>query len=185
MLDLQLSASAVKELKKAIDMGIGINLSLGIGGQVTVSGGGFDPSPNLFRNPDDFGAATWQESAGATLTPGTPPDTALLAFTSGDRVIFDRAPSTSGTANRTFAVAFEVRSTTGTDQHFRLVCTHSSVEDYRSVDLTATPDWQEFYFQQEFGAGAGDGNVLGGISTSVGGAAASLEIRSARMGEIS
>ena len=174
------------------DMGISLKelqrMKLSISGTVNLTAtvtGAFDPAINYFRNPEDFGNATW-EKFGVTSTPEVPPSTTEIAIAAGSatRAFFDRAPITGGVANKKFGVAFEVRSATGADQTFRLTATHSGVADYNSPDFVATAQWQEFYFEQQFGASAGDGRVLGGIRASSAGLAATIDVRNPRLGEI-
>ena len=69
-------------------------------------------------------------------------------------------------ANKSHSVSCWVKSN-GADAEFRLKCTHASVLDYHSPNLTATSEWQRFTFTQLFGAGSSNAinaGILNGTS---------------------
>jgi hypothetical protein len=116
---------------------------------------------------EQFDNAAWNKiDSSVTANTTISPD----GFTNADTIAFTASANSrceiglSGvfeSQSHTVSVYAKVASGTGT---FRLKCTHSSIDDYYSSDLTATTQWQRFTFTQAFSASVGSGINFGIIN---------------------
>jgi len=133
---------------------------------------------NLVPYSQDFSSYNFLNGSSDTSNYSTSPDgtenATRLQLTAVNLSRMELSFSGSSIANKSHTVSCFVKSN-GANTNFRLKCTHSSVLDYYSADLTATSEWQRFTFTQLFGSGSSNTfNV--GVANSTSNNAADLSI---------
>jgi hypothetical protein len=125
----------------------------------------FEPQrTNTATFSESFDNAAWAKisttvTANTTISPDGYTNADTIAFTASAIARCERSVGGAyESQSHTVSVYAKVASGTAT---FRLKCTHASVDDYYSSDLTATTQWQRFTFTQAFSSTGGTGLVYG------------------------
>ena len=129
-----------------------------------------EPSRTNLLPSEYFGAYNALNCSSITTNYSASPDgynnATRLQLNSQSLSRIELAAGGTSVANKSHSVSCWVKSN-GADAEFRLKCTHASVLDYHSPNLTATSEWQRFTFTQLFGAGSSNAinaGILNGTS---------------------